>query len=369
MSVPRVYTLGNVPLVSLLGYSIAKLPEQGRIPNVVMLLRDQAALDRFLHNDSKLSISNRGLVLDQVQTMASCSVPRYSDGLVAPMENIVLGGSNWMDEKNLMKSYRKAVTKDSTLLLLNPSFHTLDRLIDPNASKKLLTERPRVLWGWTGSNNTTKVVVKEEEFKMSIKKDELSIMISELPVLDNSNLVMNGEKETNTMLAVLQKLGSTSGVVNIRVENKIFNDQFIAFIEKYLIESIIEPLCVLNECRDYGELLGMKDLNKVIVPLMQEKITTFNKAYPFLSQTYGNRLLLDTSRISHLILDRIKSRPKTNSWAFTQLKILKRNELLELINFIPYLSNRNNLKIPRNMLLNHLVKGKIDIYCGKKLSS
>lgn len=371
MTVPRVYTLGNVPLVSLLGYCIAKLPGQGTIPNVVMLLRDQAALDRFLRNDSKVTVSSRRLILDQVQTMASCSVPKYSDGSVATIDNLVIGEKNWMDSTSLLRRYRGSFTHNSNIFLVNPSFRILDSLMDPNISKKLLNERPRIFWGWTGGMSNNDLVLKEDEFQVSLRKQRFGMHITELPMLNQDTLEYNGvSNDRNSMLDILDELGNTTinGSIDIKIEHKPFNDQFISYIENYLIESMVEPLCLLNECNNYGELLSMDNLISFVNPLLLEKIIILKKAFPFLTHATGNDLVLDSRRLSNQILERVKTLSKTRSWAYTQLKILKKNELFQLIDFLPYISRKHKMHMPKNTLLNQLVKGKANIYCAKKLS-
>ena len=131
-NIPRVYTLGNSPLANYFAYAISKISSQPQIPNVVLLLSDQKKLDRFLEQDSTLTLldDNSTDRSNSMQFMAACSPPTYANGDPAIIDNLILAEQSKKHFTSLLDFYSRSLRDTTNLLFLNPPMGALEYMYD-----------------------------------------------------------------------------------------------------------------------------------------------------------------------------------------------------------------------------------------------
>ncbi|KAL6941506.1 hypothetical protein ACO0RG_002638 [Hanseniaspora osmophila] len=131
--VPRVYMSGSTPVLKNLALSLAQHSKQPKpVPNIILLLKDNLKLNRFLEQGSYVSSTlNAGNVQSHLrkQFMASCEPPKFANGHIAPIENLIISDFTYFDFKNNIKKYSQCLNNDerpSNVLLLNPGLDTVN---------------------------------------------------------------------------------------------------------------------------------------------------------------------------------------------------------------------------------------------------
>lgn len=375
-----MYTLGNSPLFLLLSHEIAKLSHQPKdnIPNLILLLNDPLKLQRFLKNDSRILV--RGNKEPIFQYMAACTPPTLvtEDKLI--IENLVMVERNRRKLVSNLRLYKESLNDTSNLLLVNPPMGTVDILqndIWQNNERNLM---PKIFIGltakdeelvnynkWDLENNLifnplTSSTDPIREFSLNLNplfwKDKIRLLVTALPhqvsLSEDTSLLEITGKPTNDMIEVVSRLGKfDTSMIN-------FIDFHFLRLEKTIIDSCIESLAVLYDCKHIQDLLLVPKSEVLLKCLIREQIYIIMKSYPYLVKAPNFNVILDENRIYELITMKLNdSYIKSN--AFKDMLLLDVKSINDLNGYFINLGNKNNVNCKWNKILNWLLKGKTAI--------
>ena len=367
-SVPRVYFAGS-PLATLVGYGIARLPGQGKIPNVVMLMVDQLKLKRFMNHESQISLYRSSLMLDRLQLMAGYSVPRYANGDIAPFENLVIGGGDWRYTNSIMRKYESAIVPSTELLLLNPSLFTLGLVLENKRNKefKIWRERPKVT---IGVANKAGVEIGNEEFDVRVNDNDTKIKYSHLPETlwaNENDSIENSQNSINSLMNQIN-LHYPTATVGIQTEQVSFQEMFTNYCERELVDNTIEALCLLFDCSFIKELKDIKEAIHLTNLLVWEKLKILKSQFGFFEAFENSTIIFDDQRILGLIKEKINKSHEPSEF-YENYQRFANKDILENVIYMSYLGHKLELKFSHVDLISRLIKGKVLAHKNRHLST
>ncbi|SCV04761.1 LAMI_0H18866g1_1 [Lachancea mirantina] len=361
MRLPRIYALGNSPLLSVLSHQIASLALQPKVPEVVLLLQDQKKLSRFLKNNSKLAVNEEFDTADKSkQLMASCSPPAFASGEIAKVENLIVGEPRRNTLHNSIGKYSQSISPETNVLLLNAELGSVEYLnesIWPNEA-----QRPNLLIGDTDPNFH---VWLNDEFSAKHRGYRSKLRIIPVPREFSSHSeigdVSGSELSTkeNSFINLLCQLNRDDGT---RALNLTMGDYNNYVIHKFRILSrkfCIGSLSVLNGCRQDEVKLSPR-ATTLMRELSAEHNKILNVAYPHIS----NENLFDVEQVlnapSHITTKSFLAGDDTVS-----SKTL--SDLSRISAQFHYLASRNKVACPKSRIISTLVRGKLDIMQKRRM--
>ncbi|EDO14657.1 hypothetical protein Kpol_340p4 [Vanderwaltozyma polyspora DSM 70294] len=388
IKLPRVYSLGSSPIASVLSYEISQLPLQPKVPQVILLLNDQKKLDRFLLNESRLTVRGKGQIGEHcTQFMASCSPPVYSTGEAAMIENLVISEPNNKSLSVSLNKYSKSIGSTSNILLLNPFFGSIDSLYnyiwngklkgkgkgkgkekekhDPSVNLHL--QRPNLLMGLV--DNIPPVISNtNNEFTFQVNNSRLAMDICSVPREFESysyekDLDSLHSMETNNVLfkllhetSVNSKLSSTP--LKLDIQPYAYGDLLLKRLENVMVTGNINVLTSLYDCKFNGELLQIKDSTNILQRLIREQIDIILNSMTFINKIPNYQIALDQERLLNIIIDDLKKNCNKTSKMKKDLDSLNLTNINQEIGYFVKLAKYHRINCKWNSIITQLVKGK-----------
>lgn len=363
-TIPRVYSLVNNPISCLLAYEIAHIPSQPKVPQVVLLMNDMKKLSRFLENDSKLVIQKGSdTEYDHSQFMASHLPPVYSTGEIASIPNAIFSGPHTKGLVQSIQKYKTSLNEQSNILLVNPPFGAIEYLYKNVWDIK--ASRPNLLVGVTAQKERD-VATSVDEFHIKVKQSNLTMRISPVPQ-DLShyeeNIPLNevrDMRETNDLVRLLETTaGRGSSILALDLMFLSYGELLLMRLERLIIESCIEPLATLYDCRYRHELLKVENSKNLIMDMVKEQIWILKCVYPFLANIPNGKVALDHDRLYCIILRELEQGGDKMSRMRHEMDQLQGTGISELTGYFVRIANYRKIDCKLNQIITRLVMGKV----------
>lgn len=383
MGLPQMYTLGNSPLFLLISHEIAKLSDPSKnIPNLVLLLSDPLKLKRFLNNDSKIIIIDNSVSSYPIfQYMAACTPPTLVTNDKIILDNLVVMERNPHKLLSDLKQYKGSLNDKSNVLLINPPMGILETLENQKWDD---SKTPKFFLGLTDKDEQFLTAKKStynpnlilynpmvskysKEFSLALNPllwgDKIRLMITQLPMS-----ITNSAKQCNIGQAMLDpNLKEQNDLINVMSKLNKFNMSLIEFIdfqflrlEKCIMNSCIESLAALYDCKYIHELLMVGNYRVLLKVLISEQIQIISKSYPYLLETSNFKTILNVDRLYELIIMKLQD-SKAKSKAYKDMQRLNLQTIDDLNAYFVHLGDKNRINCKWNKMLTWLLKGKLDI--------
>ena len=372
---PRVYVLGNSIFANYLAYEIAQVTAQESIPNIVLLLNDQKKLNRFLDNNSKLSRTNnvRGKQLtndDSIQFMAACSPPTFASGKPATIENMILADTGKKNISNLMMKYRGSLNQSSNILLMNPPVGSVGYLYD-KIWKDSESDRPKMLLGMSKWGDSTINLMNERKLYYSVKDEfsavtpntdsgKLNLFLGSVPPKYNT-FDSELEKKDIEMLYNSPFVNLIQDTPNVSVQIMRYSELMFLRFENLIVNSCIEPLAVLFDCKYIYEITKAARSEFIIKSLIKEQIKIICMAYPSLMQIPASHTAFDEDRLYNIVMNHLRNGRRKESILNIQRKELNQTDIKQLTGYFVRLAYQCNTDCRWNMTISWLIESKIQL--------
>ncbi|KAL6945196.1 hypothetical protein ACO0QE_002644 [Hanseniaspora vineae] len=397
--VPRVYMSGSTPVLRNLALSLAQHSKQPNpVPNIILLLKDNLKLNRFLEQGSYLSSSlSAGNAQSNLrkQFMASCEPPKFANGHIAPIENLIISDSTYFDFKSNIKKYSQCLNNDehpSNVLLLNPGLDTV-RYYETqwlkqnlNANLFVATTQPGV-FSKVGEflsvknkdvlapltlqiSQINKVIEVEEENSHSDQAPEASSTTRDDAQNETSANVLSfdAQKEHEDYEENFLQLKAKNPLLDlIDATSKEIPQQLIATrksYEHFLIEEL-EKLCIsscvgaMNVIFDENNMCLLKTSNN-LEGIWNRMTAEFShlvaQMYPNLSYAFSNE------RMNNLILKYLNENKNSTLPMQQELNTHKKyNSIHRSSGLLVRMASFNKLSLPTTELIYNMAKSKINL--------
>ncbi|QLQ82291.1 hypothetical protein HG537_0H00520 [Torulaspora globosa] len=366
-NIPRVYSLVNNPIASLLAYEIAQIPSQPKVPQVVLLLNDQKKLSRFLENDSKLTIQ-RGNDPDyhHTQFMASHLPPVYSSGQVASMANAIFSGPHTKGVVQSIRKYRACFEDFSNILLVDPPAGAIEHLY--RKVWQNVDSRPNLFVGVTGDRS---VATRIDEFRIDVKPGTLSLSVSPVPK-DFKHYTFDDELKRRQDVDLLSLLDAASGnenaIVPLDIRYYSYGELLLIRLERLIVESCTEPLAAIYGCKYIGELLFSNQADDMIRKMIKEQMRILWLTHPFLANIQNSGIALDCERLYSVIKKELKAGVDRKSMMRLKIDQLEATNVNELTGYFVRLAAYRKIDCKWNEAVTNMVKGKVALTRHRALS-
>lgn len=383
MQLPRIYTLGSSPLFLLISHEIARLSDPSKnIPNLVLLLSDPLKLKRFLNNDSKIVVKGGSVPSDPIfQYMAACTPPTLVTNDKIILENLVVIERNPKKLLADFKKYKGSLNDKSNVLLINPPMGILEilenKLWDDSKKPKFflgLTDKDEQLLTANKSIYNSNLILNSamlsqysKEFSVQLNPllwgDKIRLMITQIPRLTTdlqSRLSLNQTTKNNN-------LKEQNDLIHIMSQLNKFNTSIIEFtdfqclrLEKCIMNSCIESLAVLYDCKYVHDLLMIKNYKTLLKVIIAEQLEIITKSYPYLLDSTDFYTIFNVDRLYELIIMRLQDF-KSKSRAYKDMQRLNLQIIDDLNGYFVRLGHKNKINCKWNKMLSWLLRGKLDI--------
>lgn len=366
-TVPRVYSLGNAPIISIISHEIAQLSRQPKVPQVVLLLNDQKKLNRFLENDSSLTFENKNEKTRTFnQFMASCSPPMFASGEISNVENLIVAEHKSKAFTTSLQKYVKSVDPSTNLLLVNPGFGVIEYLYKNMWPEK--DTRPNLFVAVAPQD----CVTQTQEFNFALNSHKVPMRISPVPRDLHSYEYRCASEEldkyenTNDLLKLLKMTKESPKTLEMLFYS--YGDLLLSRYEKLIIDSCIGPLTVLYDCHHNSELLKISYVPQTIDQLIKEQVNILTKTNRFLSSIPHATVALDRSRLCQLALHTLEVNKHGISKMKRDMDVLNSTDINQLNGYFVSLARYKKLDCYMNETIMNLVKGKVELNKYKALN-
>lgn len=362
-SIPRLYCVGNSPLSFYLAHEIAHIETQPKIPNIVLLLQDKRKLKRFLDNDSKITLNSPNG--PHTQFMAACSTPNYASGRPAIINNLIIAEKNKKYISAALNKYSSSIDTETNIMLINPPVGLVNFLYDTRWPTEDV--RPKLLMGITEprienyiSRGIYQGMKKEFQVNFNLECSKLNLLISDVPkVLGTYNHELALQKmsdiQSNPLVSLLKK---SEG---INSSTYTYGELFIVRMERLIIESCIEPLAALYDCKVNSELLRLSSTTYTIKNLIHEQTRILKVEYPFIKHLPNSNIIFDVDRLYNVVIGQLKNIPNDKNYILKDIYRLNKTNINQLTGFFVQLAVKNKVDCRWNRMLTWLVKGKAEL--------
>ncbi|AAS54382.1 AGL109Wp [Eremothecium gossypii ATCC 10895] len=360
MGVPWVYMLGSAPIGRLLSFQLAKAARQPVVPHVVVLLQDANKMGRFLEGQSRLAV-HEGDQERQQQFMASCMPPVTSSGEKIGIENMVVAETGQQAFSVGLKKYKASLTAASAVVLVNPRFglvHHLYKHVWPEAA-----ERPRLYLATGGQQE----VWRRGEFGAELRgrppvRLTVSAVPRELEQYEHAGARQRLEAEVASV-GLLQMLGDCCDDPAALVQPVFvtFGAHMLGRLEQLLIAAAVEPVAALYGCSSYGELLGIKEVDRVLRALLAEGIRVIRVAFPFLPTVEGHEAVLNVDVLYKQLLTAVQAKSARRPRMGQSIDELNITPVRTTCGFLTALARQHKLHAPLHFLISSLARGKAEL--------
>lgn len=373
MTLPRMYILGTSPLFLLVSHEVAKLSQHPKsIPNLILLLSDPLKLKRFLSNDSRISIIGNNEPV--FQYMTTCTPPTLVTEERVMIENLVVIERNRHKLLSDLNQYKGSLNSNSSLLLINPPMGTYEMLRESIWSETERDIMPKIFVGLTDNNtpivkssrvpNDQNLILNRpvdllkynREFSVNLNplywNTKIPLLVAPIPLRFESTSF--SQSKSNDLISVMDKLGKFNTTL---IQ---FTDFHFLRLERSIIDSCIESLAALYDCKYIHELLLVDGVNLLLKKLVKEQINIILKSYPNLIESPNCNIILSKDRLYELIMMKLRD-SKAKSKAFKEMNCLDIGSINDLNSYFVGLGYKNNIHCKLNTMLKWLLKGKTTI--------
>lgn len=350
--VPRVYALGNSPLCLLVSHALSTLPRHQHNPQIVALLRSEKELRQFLNNNSTVSlkqyVSHGNFHQSSTQLLSACRPPEVSNGTPAVVDDLILSMNHQFDINELQK-YKKCLTSESNILLLNGDRNSTQWIFDKVWKNPL--DRPNMYQVISDFR-----VWSESPFETSILGDG-SLKISKIPSYIDDFSACNYDLGRN--------LQNECNIVKFINESRLLNPTFVNYgdfallqAEHMIIKTVIGSLTALFDCKN-GELLHMRKISNLVSTHVDECIAIIQKADPLLSQIPYSPATLNRDRIRDVIFTFLKQTDKESTQMRREFNHWSKIEIQQTVGYFAGLAIEKKVRGTHNITLNRLLHAKL----------
>lgn len=360
-----------------MAYEIAQVTAQDSIPNIVLLLNDQKKLSRFLDNNSRLTRNDnvRGKQLtkdDSIQFMAACSPPTFASGKPATIENLILADAGKKNISNLMMKYRGSLNASSNVLLMNPPVGSIGYLFDkiwkdPESER----ERPNMLLGMTKWGDSTIDFMDKRKLYYPLKNEfsvalpnkctgKLNLFLGSVPETYNI-FDMRLEKSNIEKLYKNPFINLIQDTPNVSIQILGCSELMFLRFENLIVNSCIEPLAVLFDCKYIHEITKAAKSEFIIRSLIKEQIKIISLAYPTLLHLPASPTVFDEDRLYNIVMHHLKTGKRKESVLNIQRKELNQTDIRQLTGYFVRLAYQCNTDCRWNMTISWLIESKIQL--------
>lgn len=366
MQLPRVYSLGNSTLIPALSHDIACLPNQPKIPNIVMLLQDSTMLNKFTSQNSKWSFI--GVKENSLQFMASASPPKLSTGELASINNLIIGENSDKMFSNSLNKYKNCLHPNSSILFLNPRFGLVEYV-----KKKIWPNKDDIPNIFIGSFEEPHSLLRQKGFKLNVKAHSMPLKITRVPKslsqFQYDVESINEWSTENPLMNLLSKVGqNTTDYSLFKPHFYNYGDLAVMHYENLMFDSCIEPLAAVLDCQTYGELLQSSFYEQLMTMLLQEQIVVLNLAYPYLRKVPHFETVFQNDRMKSAIYNHITGKRHKKPEMVQMLKSLNKTNISQLNGFFVSLAKYRKYSVPYNEMVLNLVRAKTEVSKNKALS-
>ena len=369
VKLPKVYSLGSLPLSSLLAYEVSQLPKQPKVSQVVLLLNDQNKLNRFLNHDSKLYIQYQNQInAHNLQFMASCSPPIYSTGEVAHIENLIISEPNNISLTKSINKYSKSLSPESNILLLNPSFGTVNSIY--RNIWKAPNSRPNIFLGLTYANEF-KAVRGKDEFQIKINNSRLPLHLSPLPIdfgsysYDQDQSYSESLSNNNALIKLLTETSinslKSSTPFSVDLRRYTYGELLLLRLERLMTSSCIDSLTTVYDCKYNSELLEIKEFDSILKLLIKEQVSIIYKGLSYVTKIPNNKIALDSTRLYDMTINELKKSSVTKNGNKIAATYLNTTNVNQQTGYFVNIAAYKRLDCKLNKQITDLVKGKISL--------
>lgn len=381
MTLPRMYILGTSPLFLLISHEIAKLSQHPKsIPNLILLLSDPLKLKRFLSNDSRISIIGKNEPV--FQYMTTCTPPTLVTEERVMIDNLVVVERNRHKLISDLNKYKESLSHNSSLLLINPPMGTFEMLRGDIWKETERDIMPKIFVGLTDNRNSIvksnrasndqhlilnpqpDLVKHNREFSVNLNplywNSKIPLLIApfllpaESSKVANSSTVLSELSKSNDLIKAMDKLGKFNTTL---VQ---FTDFHFLRLERTIIDSCIESLAALYDCKYIYELLLVDGADRLLKSLVREQIHIILKSYPHLVESPNCNVILNEGRLLELIMMKLRD-SKLKSKSFKDMNCLDIESINDLNSYFVGLGYKNDIHCKWTTMLKWLLKGKLTI--------
>ncbi|KAH3902065.1 uncharacterized protein SCODWIG_00058 [Saccharomycodes ludwigii] len=319
MSVPRVYSLGNTPILSYLTLCLANYSKQQKtVPNIILLLQDKKKVQRFLQNESHLElVDDMGNTVFKKQFMASCEPPKYANGEFAELNNLLISENSFLAYKHNLHKYKSSLLKancdnsTNNILLLNPPLSVVQAYKD-FFEENALVDKGRTPNLLIGRATPPHAISSRSEF---VSSQSITVKLINLEIIN----VFHNELDT-AQCELFKIINETSKEIpdKLMTSTKSYNDYLIDTLEKIVVQSCFGPMSLLLDANN-KQLKATKYLYEPIWrKLCSESSQILTAAYPQFTSRFTSERLFDLCLFELAKLSSNKRNPmlkslKTNS--------------------------------------------------------
>ncbi|AGO13760.1 AaceriAGL109Wp [[Ashbya] aceris (nom. inval.)] len=360
MGIPWVYMLGSAPIGRLLSFQLAKAASQPLVPHVVLLLQDANKMERFLEGQSQLTV-HEGEQERRQQFMASCMPPVTSSGEKIGIENMVVAETGQQAFSVGLKKYKESLTAASAVVLVNPRFglvHHLYKHVWPEAA-----ERPKLYLATGGQQE----VWRRGEFGAELRgRTPVRLTVSAIPREIEKYEHAAGQERLEAELAsaeLLRMFGDFCSDPGALVQPVFvtYGAHMLGRLEQLLIAAAVEPVAALYGCSSYGELLNIKEVDRVLRALLAEGIRVIRAAYPFLPTVEGHEAVLNVDILYKQLLAQVQAKSARRPRMGQSIAELNITPVRTTCGFLTSLARKHKLHAPLHFLISSLVRGKTEL--------
>lgn len=351
-TVPRIYTLGNSPLLNHITQELARHPAQPAVPELVKLLANETEFTQFRNANSTLqeNILNakRQKSTRSIQLMSAFQPPVYGNGDVVHVKNLVIDYE--YRKMGGMLRYKKCLDKSSNIVVLNGDKAAMDHLVANVFNDVQENERPNLYQCLTDF----RVWKGEEKFKNNFIGFG-SMRIGRIPrSYENHDLELDVQN-----VDILKVISECTGLNAKFLNYQHFNNlQY----EHLIIKSSISTFSALFDCSN-GELLKM-NITAPLRKYVNECVKIILASDPSLDPNLNSLTagILDVDRLLSVIYEVLRSTEKQSSMMRKQFQAFNDVDLFNNTGYFCKLARTHHLKFSLyNSLYNQLLSARIDL--------
>lgn len=352
--VPRVFALGRSNLSKYLTYHLASHPSQPPVPDVVLVLGSEQESKAFVDfNKSSITVkdySKRFGVIYRKQIMATAGAPKYADGKLLKLSNLILSGTDSLSADKLLSNFQRSISPSTNILLLDSN-----RSVVENIYKNVFkhpSKRPNIYQ----CISTHRLFGQDNYEVNSLGTGTLTIAKVPKNLKNPNKNELNFKLDTNieTQPDLIKMLIETSGVHPVFVS---FTDFEVLQLESLIVKAAIEPLTVIFDCLN-GELLHVSNITLLLTKIVDETTKVLTAAFPHILENPYATIALDNDRLVNVILNVLKESYGDMSRLKFDISAFKK-ELDENANsYLAELASKHKIMAPLNTMYAEQIIGK-----------
>ncbi|ODV97944.1 hypothetical protein PACTADRAFT_47773 [Pachysolen tannophilus NRRL Y-2460] len=350
----KVYVLGVGSIGCLVSTQLAKISDR----QIVLLLKDELTLNKFLNNESTLRYENlinlRNPIIQDFKFKALSSVPKNQFGKVDFIENLIVTTKSYQTLRGLEK-FLPALNKNSKVLFIQNGLGVIDKLnetlfADPET-------RPQFYQGIIshGAFRQKKFAVKH----VGLGDLKIAALPRTIPTFNQQEEFVNStESEQNLVPDFIQDIIKTP-ILNAQYLD--YEDLLVTQYEKLIINSCINPITAILDSFN-GELLKIEEMYPIFSKIIQECIDVLTKSNLNTIRNHQNfNILLNKERLINVVFKVAEKTSRNSSSMREDIRSLNETEIDYVNGYVVELGKKYNVYTPYNRLICDLVKAKLSL--------